>query len=330
MVRSDISRSIRRLSFLSAVIVSFFTGQATGAEFPVGPIRLVVPFPPGGPNDTLARFTSKAAGNYLDTPFVVDNRAGAGGALGTQIVKDAKPTGYTILMGTAGTHAIGPNLKPNLPYDPIADFAPVIGLASVPYFLVVATSSPAHGLDAFLKLAKNRPGSLNYGSTGIGTVPHLGMEMLKSAANINIVHVPYGGQPQIMNALLAKQIDVSAVPMMAALPLIEAGKLRALAITSATRNAAVPGVPTVAESGFPGYRVTTWFGLFAPARTPTHAIDRLNSAFNSAVNKAEVKTAIVALGAEPMGGTPKEFGEFVKAEIKRWASIVKSSGIKPE
>jgi tripartite-type tricarboxylate transporter receptor subunit TctC len=310
----------------TVVLTCSCLGQVTAAEFPISAIRFVVPFPAGGPSDILARLTGAEAGNLLGQRVVIDNRGGAGGKLGTLLVKQASPNGYTILLGTAATHAINVSLERALPYDPVADFAPITAISSVPYLLVVHPS--VSSLDAFVRIVKRDPGKLSYGSSGNGTLPHLGMELLKSAVGINLVHVPYKGTAPTLTALLGGEVQASLVGIVAALSQVQTGKLRAVAITSLKRSNVINEIPTVAESGYPGFEAVTWFGLFAPAGTPARAIERLGNAFTTALNKEDLKQKVRDLGAETMGGSPKQFEKFVNLEITKWAAVVKSSGVR--
>ncbi len=299
------------------------------------PLRLVVPYPPGGPLDSVARALAERVKDTLG-PVVVDNRPGAGGNLGADLVAKAPPDGATIVMGAVATHAINPWLYARLPYDPVRDFTPITGVARVPNVLVMAAATAGRlgiaGVRDLVAYARAHPGALNYGSGGNGSAGHLAGEMLEAQAGIHMVHIPYAGASPAQLALLAGQVDLSFDNLAAASANIRAGRLRALAVTTARRAASLPDVPTVAEAGgaLAGFDIDTWFGLYGPAGLPPETTQRLNRAFVDALGSAELKARLGALMAEPMPGTPAQFAAFSKRELAKYERLVKASGAKAE
>jgi tripartite-type tricarboxylate transporter receptor subunit TctC len=305
-------------------------GPAKAQDYPSKPIRLVVPFAAGGATDVLARLVGERLTASLGQQVVVDNRPGAGGNIGSDIVARAEPDGYTILMGAVGTHAINPSLYPKMPYDPVKDFAPVTLVASVPNVLVVNPEVPAKSVEELIDLAKAKPGELNFASSGNGTSIHLSGELFKAMTGTDIVHVPYKGSGPAVTDLLGGQVQMMFDNMPSSLPHVKAGKLRALGVTSAKRSPALPEVPTIAEAGVPGYDATSWFGILAPAGTPEPVVTRLQGAIVQALGEPEMRQRMADLGAEPVGDTPAEFGQFIAAEIAKWAKVVNDAGVKLE
>ncbi len=299
------------------------------------PIRLIVPYPPGGPLDILARALADKVRDSLGT-VIVDNRAGAGGNLGADAAAKAAPDGTTIVMGAVATHAINPWLYAKIPYDPIRDFTPITGVAQVPNVLVMnpdtATRLGIQRVSDLIAYAKQNPGKLNYGSGGNGSAGHLAGEMFKAQAGVFMVHIPYAGGNPAQLALLSGQVDLNFDNLAAASANIKAGKLRALAVTTARRSSVVADVPTIAESSaaLAGFDVNTWFGLFGPAGLAPDVTQRLNTAFVDALASPELKARLASLMAEPLGGTPQQFGEFVKAELAKYQRVVKASGARVE
>jgi tripartite-type tricarboxylate transporter receptor subunit TctC len=305
-------------------------GTAASAQgFPVRPVRIVVPFAAGGAVDDLARMIGAKLAASLAQPVVVENHAGAGGNLGADVVAKSAPDGYTILQTTNG-QAISPSLYRALPFDAVADFVPVTQLVASTLVLVAGPGLPAGSTGELIALAKSRPGKLNYGSSGVGNPLHLTMEMIKFAAGIEIVPVPYRGDAQINAALMGGEVEVAVVPLATSLPLIAAGKLRALGVTSARRSAALPDVPTIAESGVPGFASSSWQGFFAPARTPPDIVGLIQRETAKALQSPELRARLAALTYEPVGSTPAEFDDFFKSELERFAGVVKQAHIPPQ
>ncbi|CAN5816664.1 tripartite tricarboxylate transporter substrate binding protein [soil metagenome] len=308
----------------------FSTGTAQAQP---KPLRLIVPYPPGGPLDVVARALAEKVQPTLGT-VVVDNRPGAGGNLGADIASKATPDGTTLVIGAVATHAINPWLYAKLPYDPIRDFTPITGVAQVPNVLVMNTQNAAalhiRTVADLVAYAKAHPGKLNYGSGGNGSAGHLAGEMFKAQAGVFMVHIPYPGGNSAQLALLSQQVDLTFDNLASASSNIRAGKLVALAVTTARRASSLPEVPTIAEGGgalgLARFDIDTWFGLFGPARMPGDVTQRLNKAFVDALNSPELKARLASLQAEAMPGTPEQFGAFVKTELAKYRSVVKASG----
>jgi tripartite-type tricarboxylate transporter receptor subunit TctC len=317
------------VSFLVAALALSLAGAATAQNYPSKAVRIVVPYPPGGGTDVVARTVAQKMNEMLGQPAIVDNRAGANGIIGTDQVAKAPADGYTVLI-TIASHAINPTLYSKLPYDTLADLAPVSLLAEYPFVITVHPSIPAKTLKEFVAFAKSRPGQLAYASSGNGSGPHLGMELFKSMAGIDMVHVPYKGAGQAMTDLLSGQVPVFLNNFLAAMPMIRAGKLRALAVTSRTRSAAMPELPTVIESGVPGYVVTGWYGMFVPAATPAPVINVLYGAAAKALKSKDVSERLSNEAAEIVASTPREFAEFVKIEINKWAAVIRKAQVRLE
>jgi tripartite-type tricarboxylate transporter receptor subunit TctC len=300
---------------------------AQASDFPTKAIRIVVPFPPGGATDAAARLVAVKMAEHWGQPVLVDNRAGAGGNVGSELVAKSPADGYTLVMGVTGSHAINTSLYARMPYDPVADFVAISQVAVVPNVLVVHPSVPAKNLAELMALAKKEPGKLNYASLGNGTAAHLGMEMLKSEAGVDITHVPYKGSAPAVSDLLAGQVQMMVDGLPSALPHVKAGKLRAIALTSLHRAPSLPDLPTIAET-YPGFYADAWSGLFAPKGTPQPVVDKLSAEVQRILKLPEVREKLAALGAEPVGSTQKEFTAHVKKEIGKWAKVVKTSGAK--
>jgi tripartite-type tricarboxylate transporter receptor subunit TctC len=300
---------------------------AQASDFPNKAIRIVVPFPPGGATDAAARLVAVKMAEHWGQPVLVDNRAGAGGNVGSELVAKSPADGYTLVMGVTGSHAINTSLYSKMPYDPVADFVAISQVAVVPNVLVVHPSVPAKNLAELMALAKKEPGKLNYASLGNGTAAHLGMEMLKSEAGVDITHVPYKGSAPAVSDLLAGQVQMMVDGLPSALPHVKAGKLRAIAITSLHRAPSLPDLPTIAET-YPGFYADAWSGLFAPKGTPQPVVDKLSAEVQRILKLPEVREKLAALGAEPVGSTQAEFAAHVKKEIDKWAKVVKTSGAK--
>lgn len=312
---------------MTAALIS---GAAMAQAYPVKPIRLVVPLAPGGTTDLIARMVAERMSPILGQPVVIENRGGAGGTIASNHVAKSEPDGYTLLMGTIGTAAIAPAMYASLPYDPEKDFEAVSLLTTGQFVLAVNPSVPAKTLGEFLSLAREKPGTLSYGSAGNGSTLHLGMELLKQNAGINIVHVPYRGSGPMVVALVSGEIQAGLPDIPSALPFIESGKLRPLAVTSADRSTILPDIPTLAESGFKDYSVTVWLGIYAPAGTPRAIVDKLNESIALAVQDENLKMRLAKIDSSIATSTPDEFAEFSRSERAKWKAIVDTSGSRIE
>ncbi len=301
---------------------------AAGQSYPSKPIRIVVPFPPGGATDILARAVGVELTRAWGQPVPVENRPGAGGNIGADMVAKAAPDGYTLVMGTVGTHAINMSLYSKMPYDTVKDFAPVTLVASVPNILVVHPSLPVKTVHDLIELAKSKPGQIYFASSGNGTSIHLAGELFKTMAGVNMVHVPYKGSAPAVADLLGGQVSCMFDNMPSSLPHVKAGKLRGIAVTSARRSPATPDLPTIAEAGLPGYEASSWFGILAPAGTPREIVTKLNQTIVASLQTPEMRERLSSQGAEPVGDTPEEFAAYIKSEIAKWAKVVKASGAK--
>jgi tripartite-type tricarboxylate transporter receptor subunit TctC len=313
---------------IALVAASAVEAQSTGAAatFPARPIRFIVPNAAAGSTDLVARTVAQKVEESLGQQIVVDNRPGSGGIIGTELVARAGADGYTLLMGTIGNLAISPHLYRKLAYDPIKDFAPVTQLASAAYMLVIHPSVPAKSVKELVALAKSRPSQLNYASAGSGTGSHLSAELFRSVAGIALVHVPYkGGTPAITDVIGGQvQIMLNGIP--SSMPHLKSGRIRALAVTTATRSPAAPELPTMAEAGYPGAESTSWTGVLAPAGTPASVIARLNSEFVRALRTPEVSARLSADGAVPVGSSSAEFAAYLRSELVKWGKVVRESG----
>ncbi len=301
--------------------------------WPSKPVRIVVPFAPGGTTDILARAVAPELSKAFGQPFVVENRAGAGGNVGADIVAKAPADGYTLLMGTVGTHGINKSLYTKLPYDPQKDFAPVTLVAGVPNVMVMNTDTAKtlgiNSVPDFIRYAKSHPGKLNMASSGNGTSIHLAGELFKSMTGVFMTHIPYTGSGPALLGLLSGQVDVMFDNLPSALPHVNGGKLKAFAVTSAQRSGATPELPTIEEAGqLKGFEASSWFGLLAPAGTPADVVSRVQQETSKALNSPAIKEKLLAQGAIPSGNTPAEFARFIDAEIRKWAPVVKASGAK--
>lgn len=324
----------RLLASLLGFTVALVAGSA-GAQgaWPNKPVRIVVPFPPGGTTDILARAIAPELSKALGQSVIVDNRPGAGGNVGADLVAKSAPDGYSVLMGTVGTHGINKSLYARLPFDPQKDFAPITLVAGVPNVMVMnAERARALGIGSavdFIRYAKAHPGQFNMASSGNGTSIHLAGELFKSMAGVFMTHIPYSGSGPAMMGMLSGNVDVMFDNLPSAMPQIKAGKLRAFAVTSAQRSAALPELPTVEEAaGLKGFEASSWFGLLAPAGTPPDVVNRLQQETAKALNLPAIKEKLLAQGAIPSGNTPQEFARFIDAEVRKWAPVVKASGAK--
>jgi tripartite-type tricarboxylate transporter receptor subunit TctC len=301
---------------------------AHAQDYPTRPVRWISPWPPGGANDVFSRAIAQELTKSLGQPVVVENRPGAAGTIGSDAAAKAAGDGYTVVMGSSPTHAIAPSVYPNLPYDPLRDFATVTLVAVVPNVLVVHPSVPARSVAELVAYAKANPGKLNFSSTGNGTSQHLSGELFRTLTGIDIVHVPYKGTAPALTELLAGQVQMAFENLPSMLPHIQSGKLRALAVTPARRSNAVPDLPTVAEAGVPGYEASVWFGVFATAGTPKPIVERLHGDIMKALSTPELKERMAKLGAEVVGLGPDEFAKYLRQEIPKWADVVKRAGVK--
>jgi tripartite-type tricarboxylate transporter receptor subunit TctC len=297
-------------------------------SYPNRPIRLVVPFPAAGTTDILARAAAQKLTESLGQAVVVDNRPGAGGNIGSDLVAKSAPDGYTLLMGTVGTHAINPSLYSKMPYDHVKDFVPVVLVAGVPNVLVVNPALPVNSVADLIKLAKDKPGTINFASSGSGTSIHLSGELFKTMAGVDMTHVPYKGSSPALTDLIGGQVQVMFDNLPSALPQIKGGKLRAIAVTSLKRAPALPDIPTISESGLPGFEASSWFGVLAPAGTPGTIVARINAEVNKWLQSADAREKLIAQGAEAAGGSPEQFAAHIRAETDKWAKVVRASGAK--
>lgn len=307
-----------------------FFAQAWAQTYPSRPVKLVMPYPAGGSTDVIGRVIADHLGKALDSPIVVDNRGGASALIGTEMAAKSPADGYTLVMLTS-TNTINQALRPNLPYDVNTAFQSITMVCTIPQVLVVPTSAPARTLREFVDYAKKSQGKLNYSSSGAGTSGHLAMEALRSRAGFDIAHIPYKGNAPALNDLISGQVTAGFVNAVTALPQIKTGKLRPLAVTSTTRLALMPDIPTIAESGYPGYEVIAWFGLAAPAGLPADVNDRLVTEMTRIMKREDVQQKLLALGVElPSISTPKQMADFIKQDVSHWADLMKIAGVTPE
>ena len=317
---------LRQYFFALALVV---THGALAQSFPSKPIRVVVPFPPGGGTDIVARTVTPKMAQILGEPFVIENRAGAGGNIGTEGVAKSPADGYTLLVASAST-AINTTLIPNLPWDFSRDFAPVVLMVVNNHLLAAHPSVPASNVQELLALARAKPGAITYASYGPGSSAHLTAELFKLMAHVDLLHVPYKGAAPAVNDLLGGQVNIMFADVAALLPHLKSGKLKALGIASAKRFEGLPEVPTIAESGVPGFEAGGFLGLVAPAGTPPAVINALNAAGQKSLAMPDVRERLLALASPPVGGTPEQFGQHIKREIDKWARVIRAANIKPE
>ena len=313
-----------------ATLAGSGAGSALAQNYPTRVVRIVVPQAPGAQSELFARMLGQKLGESLGQSVINDPRPGAGGAIGAEVAARAAPDGYTLLFGTNSTHGSNPALYARLPYDPVRDFAPIALTVGMPYVLSVHPSLPVTSLKQLIAFAKSKPGQLYYASAGNGSTHHLSGELFKSMARINIVHVPYKGGPPATAATVGGEVSMLFNTVGSVQPSVKSGRLRALAVTTTSRSGALPDVPTMAEAGLPGFELQSWFGLLAPAATPKPIISRLNAETIKALNTPEMKSAIEAMGANIMSGSPEQFADHIKSEIGRIGEIVKAAGIKTE
>jgi tripartite-type tricarboxylate transporter receptor subunit TctC len=319
---------LRAIGFFFAVALAPAYLQAQ--TYPAKPVRIMVGFPAGGPTDIVSRTMAPKMSEALGQPVLVDNRGGAGGVIATEQVAKAPPDGYTLLMGTIGGIAVAMSLIPNRGYDTLRDLAPITQTVTVTNLLVVHPTVPAKNVKELLAIARTKPGRLNYASSGNGTVTHLAGELFKLMGKVDITHVPFKGGAPALTALISGEVDMSYENSLVVTPHVKAGKVKALAVTGAKRSQLMPELPTISEAGLPGYNASGWYGLFAPAATPKTAIARLNQEAVKTLRMPDVVRTLSAQGAEPVGNSPDEFGAFVKAEIAKWAQLVKAANMKSD
>jgi tripartite-type tricarboxylate transporter receptor subunit TctC len=323
-----VSHAALPLAVCAALLLA--TGWASAQTYPAKPVRLIVPFAPGGGTDILGRMLCQKLTEALGQTFLVDNRGGAGGVIGAELAAKAPADGYTLLLGSPGPLTINPALQPRMSYDSLRDFAPIT-LATISAFtLVVHPALPVRSVKELVALAKAKPGRLNYGSGGNGSVAHFSVEQFKALAGVNIVHIPYKGSNPSLTDLVAGQLQMTIENMPVTLPYVRSGRLRMLAVGTKTRSAFVPELPTIDEAGVRGYESSTAFGVLAPAKTPSAIVASLNAELVKALRGADIKEKLTGLGMEPVGGTPEQYSAHIKEELAKYARIVKAAGIKAD
>ena len=325
-------RGLSRTVVLGGLVAVMLSAQVTSvaqtaSSFPNQPIRMVVPYPPGGPTDITARVVAAEMSKTIGQNIVIDNRPGASGMIGSEMVTKATPDGYT-LLANASIHVINPSVYPDMRFDAIKDFTPITQLAQVPLVLVVPANSPIKSVKDLVEYAKANPGKVNFGSAGSASAQHLAGESFKIAAGIQMQHIPYKGSAPALTDLAGGQLQLMFDSMPSATPMINSGKLRAIAVTTTTRAKARPDLPTIAESGFPGFDISTWYAYWAPKGTPADVVEKLAASAAQALKNPEVIAKYEAMGAEPVGSTPAQFAAYVESEAKKWNDIVKKSGAK--
>ncbi len=323
-------RQILQTALVAGLGLLAVTAPCVAQPYPSRPIKIIVPTPAGGPVDVMARLVGNYLGAAIGQPVVIDNRPGAGNTIGSKEAAQAEPDGYTLLYSSASGLVFAPMLQKNAGYDPMTSYAPIVLVAQSTSILVVHPSVPVKTVQDLVAYAKANPGKVNFSSGGIGVLPHLMGEWFKSMAGIDIVHVPYRGGGPSINDLVGGQVQMTFEGAGVLVPLIQTGKLKALAVTSARRLAELPDVPTMMESGFPTFVSTSWTGLLAPARTPAEVIEKLNSQINEGLKSAEFKSALAKVGNEPLGGSPQDFANTIKTDIAKWAPVVTALGLKAQ
>lgn len=328
------SRWMLAVALLTAVVATE-TPAATeatdqGAAYPSKSIRLVVPFPPGGGTDIVARLIGPRLSQAVGQPVIIDNRAGAGGTIGSDLVAKAQPDGYTLAFATSSTHGVAPSLYKNLPYDAVEDFEQISLIATTPFMLAVKKGLPVASVQELIALARKQPGKLNFASAGVGSSNQLTMEMFKMMARVDIVHVPYKGSGPALADLVGGQVDLVINDMASLAGFVRAGQVKPLAVTSRKRNPLFPDVPTIDESGVPGYEAVAWYGLLAPRGTPPAIVRKLSDAVNKVLLDPELRKQFTEQGLQVSGAGPAELREYTKAEIRKWAAVVKASGARAE
>ena len=319
---------VRRALVLGALLAAPFAWAQS--SYPDRPVRLIVPFPPGGGSDFMGRATQARLSERLKQPVVIDNRGGAGGTLGTDVGAKAAADGYTLVLGSVATHAIAPALYPKLPYDPVRDFVAGAPVGSMPHILVVHPSLGVSSAQELISLVKAKPGQASYASAGSGSVGHLTVELFKSMAGLRMQHIPYKGSGPALADLAGGQVKIMFDTLPTGLPLVKAGTLRGLAVSGSSRAAAAPQIPTLAEAGVPGFEVLGWYGVFAPAGTPPEIVRKLNAEIGAITSQSEFRAQMQGQGADPMNATPQEFATYVRAEVGKWGKVVRDSGARVE
>jgi tripartite-type tricarboxylate transporter receptor subunit TctC len=319
-----------RLVLAALAASCLFPLTAAAQAYPTKPIRLMVPFPPGGSTDIVARIVAQKLGTQLGQSLVIENRGGAGGTLGTAVVAKAPADGYMLVVGTTSTHVVAPSVYQKLDYDPVKDFAPITLIAVTPYLLVVNPAVKANTVKELVGLMKAKPGQMNYASAGVGSTTHLAMEMLKNVSDTYALHIPYNGNGPAGTAVIAGQVEVLFGSLPALLPHAKSGRVRAIAVGTPKRSPSLPDVPTVAESGYAGFDASLWLAFMAPAGTPAPIIERLQKEIVAAVNAKETSEALDKAGAEPLTSTPAELAALIKDGVGKYAKVVKAAGVKPE
>ena len=315
---------------LRALLLLLVAGSALAQPYPARPVKLIVPFPPGGNTDIVGRLIAQKLGDGFGQQVYVENRGGAGGTIGAEAAAKSPNDGYTLFFSTTGTLASAPSMQPGLRYDPIKDFAPISTLANAPVVVIIAAPLPPKTLAELVQLAKSQPGALKFGSAGTGHFVHVAGEMFKVAAGVDLLHVPYKGVAQALTDLLGGRIDLMFDAFAQYEPHLQSGKLRALAVANPTRLARLPDVPTTAEAGLPDYQLAAWFGLAAPAGVPREVVDRVNAETRKALAAADVRETLAKLGLEPGGSTPQEYAAVIADELGKWRRAVQAAGIKLE
>jgi tripartite-type tricarboxylate transporter receptor subunit TctC len=310
------------------VLLCAFAIPALAQPYPAKPVRVIVPYPPGGGNDTLGRLFAAKLGERMGQPFVVENRPGAGTMIGTEAAAKSPPDGYTILLSSIATHALSPNLYARVPYDPIKDFAPITLLGVAPTVMVVNKDLAAASLAEFISLAKSKPGNFTYASGGNGTPPHINGEVFKALAGVDLLHVPYKGGGPALADLVAGRVHVMLDTAASAMPHVRGARLRALAISAPQRSAEYPELPTFAEAGLPQYETNAWYSMHAPAGTPPDVVRRLNAELVAILKDPDILARFKQLSTEPVGNSPDEFAAFVRAELEKYARIIKAANIR--
>ncbi|MBI2293254.1 MAG: tripartite tricarboxylate transporter substrate binding protein [Betaproteobacteria bacterium] len=324
------TRRVITVALMALLLASAAAWAQTSPAYPAKPIRLIVPFTAGGPTDILARVIGQKLNETFGPQVIVDNRPGANGNIGTELVAKSPPDGYTLLLASAGILTVNPSLHSRLPFDVTRDLAPVTLATSITNVLVVHPALPVKSVQDFIRLAQSRPGQLSYASAGTGSASHLAMELLKSTARVDILHVPYKGATPGITDLMGGHVQVMLIGLPGALPPVSAGRLKALAVSSLRRSPAVPELPTIAESRLPGFEVINWLGVLAPAGTPRDIITKLNQEIVKGLQQPDTKAKLVSQGFETMGGTPEQFAAYMKSETAKWAKVVKATGAKAD